>query len=176
MNIFVLDENPVLAARMHCDKHVVKMILESAQLLCTAHRVIDGTEIVRTINGRKQKVWALATVCDELFYKATHINHPCSIWVRESSVNYSWLFALFAELCAEYTRRYGKTHACWSKFGDALMALPRNIPVTPSTPFAQAMPDQYKCPDAVWAYRAYYLGEKTGMLKYTNAVKPHWVP
>ena len=82
MNIFYLDEDPVLAAQMHCDKHVVKMILESAQLLSTAHLLIDGDELA-----------------DERgLYKATHKNHPSSKWVRDSSENYEWLWNLFDQL------------------------------------------------------------------------------
>ena len=87
MNIFYLDKDPKKCAEMHCDKHVVKMILEYAQLLSTAHRVLDGNE------------WA-----DHVgLYKATHKNHPSAIWARESAGNYFWLNKLFQELCKEYT-------------------------------------------------------------------------
>ena len=95
MNIFYLDRDPVVAAKMHCDKHVVKMILESAQMLSTAHRVLDGDEYA-----------------DERgLYKMAHKNHPSTIWVRTSTDNYMWLNRLFGALCKEYTYRYNKQHS-----------------------------------------------------------------
>ena len=76
MNIFILDESPGCAARQHCDKHVVKMIIESAQMLSTTHRVLDGTEYQdRTRNGRRIKRWRL-NENDDPFYKGVHVNHP----------------------------------------------------------------------------------------------------
>jgi hypothetical protein len=95
MNIFYLDPNPQVAARYHVDKHVVKMVLESAQLLSAAHFVLDKN--------------------NEGMYKPTHINHPCSKWTRESKANYLWLYQLFKELSHEYTFRYGKVHKTYTK-------------------------------------------------------------
>ena len=95
MNIFYLDRDPVIAAQMMCDKHVVKMILESAQMLSTAHRVLDGDEYA----DRKG------------LYKLAHKNHPSTIWVRSSLENYTWLYDHMVALMAEYTYRYGKHHA-----------------------------------------------------------------
>ena len=96
MNIFYLDHDVNKCAEMHNDKHVVKMILEYAQLLSTAHRVCDGT-ILDTFSktGRRKKVWALADNRDTILYSATHINHPSAVWVRQSSANYGWLYQLF---------------------------------------------------------------------------------
>jgi len=113
MNIFYLDNAPKLCAEMHVDKHCVKMILEYAQLLSTAHRVIDGTLVDGySKTGRKQKRYVLSDSRDTTLYSATHINHPSAIWVRQSEQNYRWLFTLFCELLDEYTHRYGKLHAC----------------------------------------------------------------
>jgi hypothetical protein len=94
MNIFVLDNDTRLAALYHCDKHVVKMILETAQLLCTAHRELDGDERAARLS----------------FYRATHKNHPCAKWARETRANYLWLYDLLKWLLHEYTFRYSKVH------------------------------------------------------------------
>ena len=89
MNIFVLDKHPRIAARMQCDKHVSKMTLETAQMLSTVHRVLAGTEEVRlTGSGRKVKHWRLPDEREHTLYKANHVNHPCSVWARESLGNF----------------------------------------------------------------------------------------
>ena len=160
MNIFVLSRCPQLAARLHCDKHVVKMILETAQLLYCAHHVVGTREL------------------PEGAYKKTHANHPCALWVRESRANYRWLAELGIWLCKEYSYRYGdkihKTtrHLVW------LLAHPPVLPDVPQTPFRQAMPDEYKCADAVQAYQAYYRENKMrarGIVKYTNREFPEFL-
>ena len=111
MNVFYLDRDPVTAAKMHCDKHVVKMIIEYAQLMSTAHRVLDGEMYYGlTKNGRKIKRWKLNSNMEDILYKASHINHPSAIWARQSNNNYNWLYCLFTALCDEYTHRYGKVH------------------------------------------------------------------
>ena len=93
MNIFYLDQNPRICAEMHLDKHVVKMILEYAQLLSTAHRVLDGEEYFdMTINGRKIKRWRMSnSYMENGLMKASHINHPSNIWLRQSKQNYHHL-------------------------------------------------------------------------------------
>lgn len=146
MNIFVLDENPELAARAHCDKHVSKMILESAQMLST---VFGGP------------------------YKPTHKNHPCTLWVGESRQNAEWLWLLADALNCEYQDRYNHTrnHKSW----DAVEPLWRDFNALPDiglTPFAQAMPDEFRNPDAVEAYRAYYRSKAFAMWNYSP--KPEW--
>lgn len=151
MNIFVLDADPILAARYHHDKHVVKMILETAQLLSTASP-FPGC------------------------YKPTHINHPCTKWVAESNENYSWLWQLGIALGNEYTYRYGKQHKSHEVIRAAGRHLGSFITLTPKpTPFAQAMPKQYKHADAVTAYRNYYIGEKVKQSKWTNRPTPEWL-
>lgn len=158
MNIFFLHMIPSLCAVMHCDKHVVKMILETTQLLCSAHHMTESTY--------------------EPCYKLTHKNHPCSVWTRQSISNYKWLSSLGIELCKEYTYRYGKTHMC-EKY---IRSLSENVPPIPDicmTPIAQAMPDEYKDKDPVVAYRNYYFFEKSRILCWKGKVNsrdtPDWV-
>jgi hypothetical protein len=128
MNIFYVDKDPFKAAAMLPDKLVVKMPLESAQMLSTVHRVYNGD------------AW-----CDMAgLYKTAHLNHPCTIWARESVMNYKWLYSHFHALSDEYTKRYGKVHASWSKLHKKLAEVPIHIPKFKLTPPAQAMPDQYK--------------------------------
>ena len=109
MNIFYLDKNPQTAAAMHCDKHCVKMVLEYAQLLSTAHRVLDGDNAPLDL------------------YKIAHKNHPSTIWVRSSKQHYDWLFRLFRKLTIEYGIRYGRIHNSWKKLNRYLELAPKNI-------------------------------------------------
>ena len=177
MNIFYLHNDPKTCAEMHVDKHCVKMILEYAQLLSTAHRVIDGTiSVVLSTSGRKKTSYVLMDKRESVLYSATHINHPSAIWVRQSEQNYRWLFTLFCELLDEYTYRYGKTHAT-SRLLTVLARPPKNIPMdvrfTEPTP---AMPDQYKVAgDSIKSYHNYYLGDKTRMFSWKNRPQPSFV-
>jgi hypothetical protein len=156
MNIFFLDYNTQECAKYHCDKHVVKMILETAQLLCTAHHVLDNSN-------------------NDKLYKKTHVNHPCAKWVRETSDNYLWALYLLKDLCEEYTYRYNKTHKT-SNLISELSMLPKNIKRDKLTMPAQAMPEQYKDESSsILAYRSYYANEKKHLLKYTNRKEPHWL-
>jgi hypothetical protein len=177
MNIFFLALDPRECAMMHTDKHVVKMILESAQLLCTAHRMLDGEcIIVLSKSGRKQKKWTLAdTEMDALLYTATHVNHPSAQWARHSQENYMWLYTLFTALLDEYRHRYGKVHAC-SKLVVPLSQSPVNIDkgLSFEAPWL-AMPDEYKVSgDAIASYRNYYIGAKTHLFKWKNRPVPEW--
>jgi len=135
MNIFYLDRDPHEAARLQCDRHVVKMILETAQLLSTAHNELDGGQIA---------------------YKSTHKNHRSAVWVRQSRHNYRWLRRHREALGDEYTRRYGKVHATIQKHSETLMWPPNNIPDGGFTDPPQCMPDECKRPDAVQGYQVYY--------------------
>ena len=111
MNIFYLDHDTQKCAEMHNDKHVVKMILEYAQLLSTAHRILDGVLSTGvSASGRKKTVYVLADDRDTTLYSATHVNHPSAVWVRQSDANYMWLAELLEMVCGEYTYRYGKVH------------------------------------------------------------------
>lgn len=176
MNIFYLDNDPRKCAEMHVDKHVVKMILEYAQLLSTAHRVLDGEEYVgQSQSGRKIKRWKLNdTLRDNALYKATHVNHPSATWVRQSNNNYTWLFRLFQELLVEYTHRYQRDHAC-NQLVSFLRFPPDKIPINCLTQPTLAMPDIYKVPDdSRESYRNYYLSVKKHMAKWKNRNVPDW--
>jgi hypothetical protein len=153
MNIFVLDTQIDKCARYHCDQHVVKMILESVQLLCTA------------LNKK-----GFATP-----YKSTHQNHPCVLWVEESYSNFVWLQKLTIALNKEYQYRYktGKSHKSMAVLPEIAACRYEDIGLTP---FAQAMPEQYKIPgDAVAAYRAFYRGEKMHFARWTRRRIPQWL-
>jgi len=160
MNIFILSWNPYVCAFWHCDKHCVKMILEYAQMLSTAHRVLDVID-----------------ECDDrvVLYKIAHKNHPCTVWTRESSGNYRWLYKLFCNLCDEYTRRYNKVHETDRKLRKCLRYCPVNIEENYMTEAAQAMPEQYKVEgDAVTAYRLYYCGDKRSIFTWKHGREPWW--
>lgn len=183
INIFYLSHDPVQCAQWHVDKHVVKMILESCQLLSTAHRVLDGTQTIekRYVAGslparwRNIKRWKLAnSEHDKMVYQATHINHPSAVWVRQSSENYSWLHSLTIALLVEYEYRYGKEHKC-KNLANHLSRVPKNIPKEIFTQPTQAMPEEYKVySDSIAAYRKYYIGAKARMASWKNRVKPDW--
>ena len=177
MNIFYLDKDPKICAEMHVDKHCVKMILEYAQLLSTAHRVLDGTQLTRlSKTGRNQTAFVLSDDRELVLYTATHINHPSAIWVRQSEQNYRWLFGLFCELLKEYTYRYGRLHAC-ERLVTTLGRPPKNIDMeTKFTEPTPAMPDDYKVAgDSIASYHNYYLGDKTRMFAWKNRPVPKWV-
>ena len=178
MNIFYLHTDPQICAEMHNNKHCVKMILEYAQLLSTAHRVLDGTNsTILSASNRKKQVWTLPDSLDGILYSATHINHPSAIWVRQSHQNYMWLAELLEELCNEYTYRYEKVHKVQR---DGLMQtlknhFPRNIPIGPFTGPTPAMPDDVKVPgDSLASYRNYYTKNKTHLADWKNRPVPQW--
>ena len=175
MNIFYLHHDTKTCAEMHNDKHCVKMILEYAQLLSTAHRVLDGTVGVgHSVSGRKKTIYALPDSRDTILYSATHISHPSAVWVRQSDKNYDWLFSLFQALMNEYTHRYGKIHAC-SKLEIALSNLPKNIPHKLFTEPTPAMPDEVKViGDSIASYRNYYIHNKTHLANWKMRQPPEW--
>ena len=180
MNIFYIHSDPQVCAQQHVDKHVVKMILEYAQLLSTAHRVLDGTESVRlSKTGRRQKAFVLPDERESSIYSATHLNHPSAKWARHSLENYQWLFRLWIELMREYNYRYGKIHSS-ARLMPYLKNPPKNIQSLGFSAPWRAMPDEYKAdrsePDyTVKSYRAYYLGAKTSMFKWKNRPTPDWI-
>jgi len=176
MNIFYLDEEPRKCAQYHCDKHVVKMILEYCQLLSTAHRVLDGVESFGlTSNGRKIKRWFMEDPIKELdLYKATHVNHPSAVWCRESSINYLWLHSLLANLMVEYKIRYNnKQHKCESKILK-LGFPPINSPQIPMTSIPLCMPDKYKVECPIQSYRNFYINEKVAFARWKTGNIPNW--
>ena len=162
---------------MMCDKHVVKMIVESGQMLSTAWRVLDGDQYTElSANNRRIKRWKLPyEMFEQMLYKASFVGHPCTRWVMENDQNYYWLAAHAYALCKEYTYRYKKVHKAEDMISYIRYRKPANIKKADSiTPFAQAMPEEYKNPNAVEAYRAYYLGEKRDITQWKNSETPSW--
>jgi len=177
MNIFYLDRDTKKCAEMHVDKHCVKMILEYAQLLSTAHRYLDGilTDGLSK-SGRKRKQYILSDDREHILYSATHINHPSAVWVRQSLENYQWLYNMFRDLCYEYKFRYNRDHKT-SLLMSTLQFPPDNIPKDKSfTEPTPAMPDKYKVAgNSVLSYHNYYLGDKAEMFTWKNRQPPKWI-
>lgn len=181
MNIFYLDKDPIKAAEMSCDKHVCKMIVESAQMLSTAHRLLDGKEYTeKTAIGRNIKRYRHPDIQkDNILYKASHQKHPSTIWVMQSTYNYYWLYRHMMALHSQFLLRYNKSvdHLTIQKLGNILKTPPKNIPLnkigTDPTP---AMPDECKIPgDVVGSYRKYYIMKKREFATWRKpAVIPEW--
>tara|TARA_A100001388_G_scaffold105105_1_gene76861 strand:- start:9880 stop:10500 length:621 start_codon:yes stop_codon:yes gene_type:complete len=168
MNVFILHEDPITAARMHCDKHVPKMIVESAQMISTAHRMLDGHTIKKPSKSGKRIInyWEHPDPNDEeLLYKAVHHNHPCTLWTRQTTGNYDWHYELFAELCKEFTKRFGKTHLSESLLLERLKKHPVKLPKGARTKFPLAMSNLPECmvEDPVQSYRNYYIAKQSYM-------------
>lgn len=155
MNIFVLDEDITLAAQSHVDKHVVKMPLETAQLLCTARQVCG--ESTGTVP-----------------YKKTHTHHPCTKWAYASKSNYIWLCKLGLEICKEYTYRYNKIHKCEDIIINCISNTP-NICDVGLTTFALAMDEECKIDNPILSYRNYYNMKKTHLFNWTKRKAPIWI-
>lgn len=162
MNIFVLDREPKKSALYHCNKHVVKMVLETAQLLSTAIRIVT--------QGKD----------NEKLYKLTHFNHPCSLWVRNKPENFYWTVDLGMCLASEFTFRFNKIHkskivieTCYE------MAIQhgylKNTENLPEPEFIYCGPDKYRENDVINSYRSYYQHEKVDFAKYTNRDFPEWL-
>ena len=144
MNLFYLDRDPVTAAAYHYDKHKVKMVLEAAQMLCTAHHCYGDEELK-----------------DLIPYKQAHLNHPSTIWVRSSRSTYFWAYEYMMALGREYTKRYGKEHLTIIKCRDFLSQYPKYIQGDDWREPPQCMPDEYKVEnDSISAYWNYYEGDK----------------
>ncbi len=164
MNIFYLDHNPALCAQYHTDKHVVKMILESAQMLCTA--------LNTTLDGQVTP------------YRSTHVNHPCSIWVRENFHNWLWLYHLMLELEQEWQYRW--EHSKRHKSVEAVQSIQVDgyrvediayhfLPEGNHTYPPLAMPEHCKLVDVILSYREYYRTEKQDLHKWTKRDQPSWL-
>lgn len=177
MNIFYIDHCPVAAAQGMVDKHVVKMILESAQLLSTAHRLLDGREVAgKSKTGRNAKRWVLDDAREPVLYQATHINHPSAVWARKSVENYIWLTEHFFALGQEYTYRYGKTHKCFVELSYMLQSPPKNLTNYDMTTMPSAMAPEYVISeDPLENYRNYYRVGKARMHSWKNRQPPEWM-
>lgn len=200
MNIFILDESPILAARAQHDRHVVKMILESCQMLSTACQE----------NGFIKSQLDSGIAAPANLYKSTHMNHPASIWARASAANFAWLAIHLDALLAEYHRRFpGKTHACstmrfaFGALAAKLSGIPHpfkphrvscgfytddsdsNIVVNPKlvefamtqhSPFVFCGPDLHRVANVIESYRRYYLVEKAPGNRWTQPIyMPEWL-
>ena len=176
MNIFYVHKNATEAATNLVDSHVVKMILESCQLLSTAHRLLDGQPVQgKTKTGRKVTRYVLSDDRENVLYQATHINHPSTVWVRGSANNYNWLHSHLMALLNEYTYRYDKVHKCAS-LSVSLRRLPENIPVVPFTPPTPAMKEEFLVDnDSLKSYRNYYIKGKAHLHKWTKRNPPVWL-
>jgi hypothetical protein len=162
MNIFVLDYDPVTAAEMYCDKHVPKMVVELYQQLGSAQRRHGATDDMMPLTSKGTPL------------KGGYHNHPCTLWCGESYNNYLWAALHAITLCNEYSFRYNKKHACHEGIRQ-LYKMADNIPGYWSTPFAQAMPDEYHNSNAVLAYRTYYKNDKVRFAKWEKGRKqPYW--
>jgi hypothetical protein len=158
MNIFYLSNDVVQCAQWHVDRHVVKMILELAQLLSTAHHILHTQSSIV-----------------EYIYKPTHINHSCAIWVRQSVYHYNYTYQLFKALCDEYTHRYGKVHTSYQKLNHLLCNPPEQIPQSTWIDPPCAMPKEYILSNAMLSYRNYYILGKKHLHKYTKRSAPVWL-
>lgn len=154
MNIFYVHEDPKISARMLCDQHILKMGIESAQMLSTAHWMTGGSAP----------------------YKKAHVNHPSTKWTRHSILHYNWLSIHAKEILLEYTRRYGKHHKT-EDIVDWLTANKPEIPDLGFTPPPQCMPEDYKHEDTIKAYRTFYIKDKLGVkgLTYKKSSAPIWI-
>ena len=176
MNIFYVDDDPVIAARALVNKHVVKMIVETCQLLSTAHRVLDGQMVTVLVNGKRRKRWQLPNHRENVLYKATHVNHPSAIWARSSTQNYRWLVKHLKALLSEYTYRYGKIHKCETDLLYTLVRPPNNLVNTELTEMPCCMPVEYIVSgDPVASYRNYYQYGKTNLHNWKRRAKPGWI-
>ena len=170
MNIFVLSRNVRSCAAMHCDQHVVKIALETAQLLSTSLYLVDGETWEKLHSAGRA-------------YKPSHMQHPCALWTRASINNYLWLCRLGIELCEEYTYRFGERRGgekgprC-HKSAAVIRVLREHAPMLPKlrhvTPFAIVVPDDCQVGDAVLCYREYYLRHKSAFARWTKRAPPAW--
>ena len=151
MNIFFLDKDPKIAAQLQCDKHIVKMILETAQMLSTTARA-QGHDIG---------------------YKSAYPKHPMTLWVNESPHNYAWAIIHAFELCNEYTKRYNRVHKTQSLIRDLYEIC--NGDYAKMTDPPTCMPDEYNTDDYVQSYRNYYVGDKKRFARYTNQTTPEFM-
>ena len=184
MNIFVLSLNPSEAAEYHCDKHVVKMILETTQLLYMCWNFYNPDNWRNFIEDKLEQSTTMIEMSkiqkvNFNSYKCGkgHMNHPCSKWLRQSKQNYFWLCNLGLELCKEKAHRWpkNKQHSCFGHLEVLSEIFPQDLPDIPLTQFNLAMPDEYKTDNIVLSYRMYYNMDKRSLFKWTNRSQPEWI-
>ena len=162
MNIFVLDKDPVVAARYIDDVRLPKMVTESAQMMAASLRRHGATD-------EQMPLTKAGTP-----YKGGYAHHPCTVWAGDSDTNFLWLANHAITLCQEYKKRFGKVHACQNPIHQMSHMMP--FVGEEMTPFAQAMPDEYKDDDVVKAYRSYYKSKQysKGGVRYVRTDVPDW--
>lgn len=179
MNIFYLHENPVVSAQMQCDKHVTKMTTESAQMLSTVHRMLDGKPYRAPSKSGKRmiKKWDHPTL-DNVLYTSVHPYHPCTTWTMLTDNNYLWHYDHFIALSQEYEYRYGREHLSYTKLKDILVEMPKNIPSGPLTPVALAMKENPECvneSDPLGSYRNFYQTKQHRFkMVWSKRPVPNW--
>ena len=156
MNYFYVEEDPTSAAQALCDKHVVKMILETAQMLSTAHRLTESPQA-------------------DFVYKTTHANHPSTKWLRSSQIAYKHGLQHLCALFDEYRHRYNKTHAT-ERLLPYLSQVPEVLPDLPFVDPPQCMYDECRGSDTVEAYRSYYRVRRSEIdMRWTKREAPAWL-
>jgi hypothetical protein len=176
VNIFYLDEDPIKCARAHYDKHVVKMILEYAQILSTTHRVLDGQAYYELSKAnRKILRYSLQDfILESNIYKAAYINHPCNIWCRKNTENYQWLFNLWIAVMEEYTFRYDKHHAS-ERLIPLLKNFPKNLIKDSFINPPSCVEDYCKVGNTIEDYRNCYRYQKIDLYSYKKRLPPDWI-
>lgn len=180
INIFYLSEDPVQCAQWMVDRHVVKMPLESIQILSTVHRVIDGLQVNLELekNGkiRKKKVWVLDDYRNDILYNATHVNHPSVVWAMQSVENYNWLVDHTFALGEEYHYRYGKRHKSIVELGYTLQSPPMGLKEWDMTPMPSCMDSKYIISNnPIENYRNYYREGKKELHVWKGREPPNWI-
>lgn len=172
MNIFYLDSDPKICAENHCDKHIVKMIVEYSQLLSTAHRVLDGEGSKLLLEGETLEDGKISLI-ERKCYLPTHKNHPSAIWARECTSNYKWLLELLKWCHFQYSKRYCRVHKSMEIF-PYLEKYPTNLKIGHLSKIPLAMPDEFKVEDEIQSYKNYYVGAKAKMAKWSFTETPNW--
>jgi hypothetical protein len=181
INIFAVHDDPIVASKMLCDKHINKMTVESAQMLSTVHRMLDGKLEYRLSKSGKRKVkyWAMPDGREDVLYKSVHAAHPCTVWTMQNKKNYDWHYQHFCGLAQEFKYRYGKEHMSYTKLADILYDSPDNISHSGElTPFALAMKQYPECVvenNPVKSYRNFYVADKLKFAKWERGrPSPTW--
>ena len=170
MNIFVTSPWPAESAIVLPDRHVTKMALEACQMLSIVASTKWGHGY-GTLPKKDGTPYATE--------KGAFRNHPCTQWAAKTIDNAYWLIKWGMNLCDEYTLRYGKTHSCYNTLVDAYYLFPKGK-ITEVTPFARAMPDEYKLDTSIDTFTAYkmYIASKpwvaSNYLRMPQR-KPEWV-